>query len=45
MVLDPVLRVTDFFLPNAAEAHALTGHPGAEPMPPASWPGAGRWWW
>ncbi|MFG1814929.1 carbohydrate kinase family protein [Kribbella sp. NPDC049174] len=27
MVLDPVLRVTDFFLPNAAEARALTGHP------------------
>jgi sugar/nucleoside kinase (ribokinase family) len=27
MVLDPVLRVTDILLPNAAEAHALTGHP------------------
>ncbi|GAA0628132.1 carbohydrate kinase family protein [Kribbella sandramycini] len=27
MVLDPVLRVTDYFLPNAAEAQALTGHP------------------
>ena len=25
-VLDPVLRVTDYFLPNAAEALALTGH-------------------
>jgi sugar/nucleoside kinase (ribokinase family) len=27
VVLDPVLRVTDYLLPNAAEAHALTGHP------------------
>ncbi|GAA1555739.1 hypothetical protein GCM10009789_06410 [Kribbella sancticallisti] len=27
VVLDPVLRVTDILLPNAAEAHALTGHP------------------
>jgi sugar/nucleoside kinase (ribokinase family) len=27
VVLDPVLRVTDFFLPNSAEARALTGHP------------------
>ncbi|GAB2572381.1 carbohydrate kinase family protein [Kribbella endophytica] len=27
LVLDPVLRVTDYLLPNAAEAHALTGHP------------------
>ncbi|MET7279411.1 carbohydrate kinase family protein [Kribbella sp. NPDC005582] len=27
MVLDPVLRVTDYFLPNAAEANLLTGHP------------------
>jgi len=26
MVLDPILRVTDYFLPNAAEALALTGH-------------------
>jgi sugar/nucleoside kinase (ribokinase family) len=26
MVLDPVLRVTDYFLPNATEALALTGH-------------------
>lgn len=26
-VLDPVLRVTDFFLPNAAEAQALAGQP------------------
>ncbi|WP_432888892.1 carbohydrate kinase family protein [Kribbella sp. CA-245084] len=25
-VLDPILRVTDYFLPNAAEALALTGH-------------------
>ncbi|MFI5695945.1 carbohydrate kinase family protein [Kribbella sp. NPDC051586] len=24
--LDPILRVTDYFLPNAAEALALTGH-------------------
>ncbi|HZX06504.1 carbohydrate kinase family protein [Kribbella sp.] len=30
MVLDPVLRVTDYFLPNAAEALALTGHPSVE---------------
>ncbi len=27
MVLDPVLRVTDYFLPNASEANLLTGHP------------------
>jgi sugar/nucleoside kinase (ribokinase family) len=27
LVLDPILRVTDYFLPNAAEALALTGHP------------------
>lgn len=27
MVLDSVLRVTDYLLPNAAEARALTGHP------------------
>ncbi|MFB6719510.1 carbohydrate kinase family protein [Kribbella sp. NPDC056345] len=27
MVLDPVLRVTDYFLPNASEAQQLTGHP------------------
>lgn len=27
VVLDPVLRVTDILFPNAAEAHALTGHP------------------
>jgi sugar/nucleoside kinase (ribokinase family) len=26
VVLDPILRVTDYFLPNAAEALALTGH-------------------
>jgi sugar/nucleoside kinase (ribokinase family) len=30
MVLDPVLRVTDYFLPNAAEALALTGHHSVE---------------
>ena len=30
MVLDPILRVTDYFLPNAAEALALTGHPAVE---------------
>ncbi|MGW6276500.1 carbohydrate kinase family protein [Kribbella sp. NPDC055071] len=30
MVLDPILRVTDVFLPNAAEALALTGHPEVE---------------
>jgi sugar/nucleoside kinase (ribokinase family) len=30
MILDPVLRVTDVFLPNAAEALALTGHPEVE---------------
>lgn len=29
-VLDPVLRVTDYFLPNAAEALALTGHHSVE---------------
>jgi sugar/nucleoside kinase (ribokinase family) len=29
-VLDPILRVTDVFLPNAAEALALTGHTEAE---------------
>ncbi|MGW7683565.1 carbohydrate kinase family protein [Kribbella sp. NPDC054772] len=29
-VLDPILRVTDYFLPNAAEALALTGHPSVE---------------
>jgi sugar/nucleoside kinase (ribokinase family) len=29
-VLDPILRVTDVFLPNAAEALALTGHPEVE---------------
>src|SRR5690242_869531 len=27
MVLDPVLRVTDYYLPNASEAQLLTGHP------------------
>ncbi|MEV6286048.1 carbohydrate kinase family protein [Kribbella sp. NPDC051770] len=27
VLLDPVLRVTDYLFPNAAEAHALTGHP------------------
>ena len=27
VVLDAVLRVTDILLPNAAEAHSLTGHP------------------
>jgi sugar/nucleoside kinase (ribokinase family) len=27
VVLDPVLRVTDVLLLDAAEAHALTGHP------------------
>jgi sugar/nucleoside kinase (ribokinase family) len=27
MVLDPVLRVTDYFLPNASETQLLTGHP------------------
>jgi sugar/nucleoside kinase (ribokinase family) len=27
VMLDPVLKVTDYLLPNAAEAHALTGHP------------------
>jgi sugar/nucleoside kinase (ribokinase family) len=26
VTLDPILRVTDYFLPNAAEALALTGH-------------------
>ncbi|MFD3400644.1 carbohydrate kinase family protein [Kribbella sp. NPDC058693] len=26
VMLDPILRVTDYFLPNAAEALALTGH-------------------
>jgi sugar/nucleoside kinase (ribokinase family) len=26
VVLDPILRVTDYFLPNATEALALTGH-------------------
>ncbi len=30
MVLDPILRVTDYFLPNAAEALALTGHHSVE---------------
>jgi sugar/nucleoside kinase (ribokinase family) len=30
VVLDPVLRVTDYFLPNAAEALALTGHHSVE---------------
>ncbi|WP_427884909.1 carbohydrate kinase family protein [Kribbella sp. GL6] len=30
MVLDPVLRVTDYFLPNASEALALTGHSSVE---------------
>jgi sugar/nucleoside kinase (ribokinase family) len=29
-VLDPVLRFTDYFLPNAAEALALTGHHSVE---------------
>ncbi|NIK62066.1 carbohydrate kinase family protein [Kribbella shirazensis] len=30
VVLDPILRVTDYFLPNAAEALALTGHHSVE---------------
>lgn len=30
MVLDPILRVTDYFLPNTAEALALTGHHAVE---------------
>src|SRR5690606_25996577 len=30
IALDPVLRVTDYFLPNAAEALALTGHHSVE---------------
>ncbi|MFF1821416.1 carbohydrate kinase family protein [Kribbella sp. NPDC058245] len=30
MILDPVLRVTDYFLPNASEAQSLTGHPSPQ---------------
>ncbi|MFI5729347.1 carbohydrate kinase family protein [Kribbella sp. NPDC051587] len=30
MILDPVLRVTDYFLPNASEAQSLTGHPSTQ---------------
>jgi sugar/nucleoside kinase (ribokinase family) len=30
MVLDPILRVTDYFLPNASEVLALTGHHSIE---------------
>lgn len=43
-LLDPVLEFTDFLLPNAAEASALSGKPIRSPLPP-SWPAGGRRSW